>query len=80
MSTPLALLRCGARGGIGGWRTGRDSEGGVEDLFDLQDRVTEKVIGAIEPEMWRAEIERAKRRPTESADAHLCYMRGVAPR
>jgi len=25
MSTPLALLRCGARGGIGGWRTGRDS-------------------------------------------------------
>ena len=53
-------------------------EGGVEDLFDLQDRVTEKVIGAIEPEMWRAEIERAKRRPTESADAHLCYMRGVA--
>ena len=53
-------------------------EGGVEDLFGLQDQVTEKVIGAIEPEMWRAEIERAKRRPTESPDAHLCYMRGVA--
>ena len=40
--------------------------------------MTDKVVGAIEPEMWRAEIERAKRRPTESPDAHICFMRGVA--
>ena len=53
-------------------------EGGIDNLFDLQDQVTDKVVGAIEPEMWRAEIERAKRRPTESPDAHICFMRGVA--
>jgi TolB-like protein len=53
-------------------------EGGIEDMFDLQDQVTARVVGAIEPEMRRAETERARRRPTESPDAHLCLMRGVA--
>jgi adenylate cyclase len=53
-------------------------EGGLEDMFDLQDQVTAKVVGAIEPEVRRAEAERARRRPTENPDAHLCLMRGVA--
>ena len=53
-------------------------EGGIEDIFDLQDQVTAKVVGAIEPEMRRAETARARRRPTDNPDAHLCLMRGLA--
>jgi TolB-like protein/class 3 adenylate cyclase len=53
-------------------------EGGIEDIFDLQDQVAAKVVGAIEPEMRRAETARARRRPTDNPDAHLCLMRGLA--
>ena len=53
-------------------------EGGIEDIFDLQDQVTAKVVGAIEPEMRRAETARARRRPTDNPDAHLCLLRGLA--
>jgi len=38
-------------------------EGMVDDLFELQDQVTASVVGAIEPEMRRAEMKRAVRQP-----------------
>ena len=44
-------------------------EGGLGDIFALQDQVTESVVGAIAPAVEKAEIERAKRKPTESLDA-----------
>src|SRR5260370_12649891 len=50
----------------------------LEDIFDLQDRVTTSVIGAIAPQLERAEIVRAQRKPTESLDAYDCYLRGMA--
>ncbi len=53
-------------------------DGGLEDVFDLQDRVTASVVGAIAPKLEQAEIERAKRKPTESLDAYDYYMRGMA--
>jgi adenylate cyclase len=53
-------------------------DGGLGDIFDLQDRVTESVVGAIAPAVERAEIERAKRKPTESLDAYALYLRGLA--
>ena len=53
-------------------------DGGLSDIFDLQDRVTESVVGAIAPVVEKAEIERAKRKPTESLDAYALYLRGVA--
>jgi len=53
-------------------------EGGLEDAFDLQDRVTASVVGAIAPKLEQAEIERAKRKPTESLDAYDYYLRGRA--
>jgi tetratricopeptide (TPR) repeat protein len=53
-------------------------EGTLGDIFDLQDQVTENVVGAIAPQLERAEIERAKRKPTESLDAYDCYLRGMA--
>ena len=53
-------------------------EGGLEDVFDLQDQVTASVVGAIAPKLEQAEIERAKRKPTESLDAYDYYLRGMA--
>jgi tetratricopeptide (TPR) repeat protein len=53
-------------------------EGGLEDVFELQDGVTSSVIGAIAPKLEQAEIRRAKRKPTESLDAYDLYLRGMA--
>jgi adenylate cyclase len=53
-------------------------EGALDDIFDLQDRVTASVVGAIAPKLEWAEIERAKHKPTESLDAYDHYLRGRA--
>jgi TolB-like protein len=53
-------------------------DGALEDVFDLQDQVTERVVGAIAPRLEQAEIERAKRKPTESLDAYDHFLRGMA--
>jgi TolB-like protein len=53
-------------------------EGTLEDVFDLQDRVTASVVGSIAPQLEQAEIERAKRKPTESLDAYDHYLQGLA--
>ena len=53
-------------------------EGRLGDIFDLQDRVTESVVGAIAPELQQAEIKRARRKPTESLDAYDFFLRGMA--
>jgi TolB-like protein/class 3 adenylate cyclase/tetratricopeptide (TPR) repeat protein len=50
----------------------------LDDIFDLQDRVTSSVIGAILPHLERAEIERAQRKPTESLRAYDYYLRALA--
>jgi TolB-like protein len=53
-------------------------DGALDDIFELQDQVTSRVVGAIAPKLQQAEIERAKRKPTESLDAYDCYLRGIA--
>jgi tetratricopeptide (TPR) repeat protein len=53
-------------------------ESALDDIFELQDQITEAVVGAIAPQLERAEIERAKRKPTESLDAYDYYLRGMA--
>jgi TolB-like protein/class 3 adenylate cyclase/Flp pilus assembly protein TadD len=53
-------------------------EGGVEDIFDLQDQVTARVVAAIAPKLEAAEIERTKHKPTESLDAYDEFLRGMA--
>jgi TolB-like protein/tetratricopeptide (TPR) repeat protein len=53
-------------------------EGGLDDIFDLQDRVTANVVSAIMPKLEQAEIERAMRKPTDSLDAYDYYLRGIA--
>ena len=53
-------------------------DGELANIFDLQDQVTASVVGAIAPKLEQAEIERAKRKPTESLDAYDYYLRGMA--
>jgi TolB-like protein len=53
-------------------------DGALEDVFELQDQVTARVVGAIEPRLQRAEIERAERKPTEILDAYDYFLRGMA--
>ncbi len=53
-------------------------EGTLGNLFELQDQIAESVVGAISPQLERVEIERAKRKPTESLDAYDYYLRGMA--
>ena len=53
-------------------------EGSIDGIFELQDQVTERVVGAIAPKLEQAEIERARRKPTERLDAYDCYLRGLA--
>jgi adenylate cyclase len=53
-------------------------DGGLEDIFDLQDQIAARVVGEIAPRLEQAEIERAKRKPTQNLDAYDNFLRGLA--
>ena len=53
-------------------------EGSPEDIFELQDSVTQKVVAAIAPRVEQAEIARVLRRNSDNPDAYDCYLRGLA--
>jgi TolB-like protein/class 3 adenylate cyclase/tetratricopeptide (TPR) repeat protein len=53
-------------------------DGMLEDIFDLQDKVTATVVGAIEPAMRNAEIQQAQRKPTSSLDAYDWFLRALS--
>jgi tetratricopeptide (TPR) repeat protein len=50
-------------------------DGDLSDVFELQDRITESVVGAIEPQLQRAEIERLKQKPAANLDAYDLLLR-----
>jgi adenylate cyclase len=52
-------------------------EGQIEDVFDLQDRVTSNVVASILPYVERAEIARSHAKPTSSLVAYDYYLRGL---
>jgi len=52
-------------------------DGVLADVFDLQDKITEGVAGAIEPSIRTAEIERSRRKRPESLDAYDLYLRAL---
>jgi tetratricopeptide (TPR) repeat protein len=52
-------------------------DGGIEDIFDLQDQVTTSVVGAIAPKLEQAEIERARRKRSDNLDAYDLYLRAL---
>jgi adenylate cyclase len=53
-------------------------DGGLEDVFGLQDQVTTSVVGLIAPRLEQAEFERARHKPTEKLDSYDHYLRGAA--
>jgi adenylate cyclase len=53
-------------------------DGELEDIFDLQDKVTACVVGIVAPTIEQAEIERAKHKPTDRLDSYDLYLRGMA--
>jgi adenylate cyclase len=50
-------------------------DGALEDVFDLQDTITEGVVGAVEPSVRQTEIERARRKRPESLSAYDLVLR-----
>src|SRR5215467_10423402 len=49
----------------------------LDDIFALQDELTMSVVGAIEPTLRQAEIERARRKRPDSLDAYDLYLRAL---
>jgi TolB-like protein/class 3 adenylate cyclase len=53
-------------------------DGKLEDVFELQDEITAKVVGQLVTQVQASEIERATRKPTTNLDAYDHYWRGLA--
>ena len=53
-------------------------DGEIKDIFELQDQITASVVSTIAPKLEQAEIERARRKPTENLDAYDYFLRGMA--
>ena len=49
----------------------------LDDVFALQDEITLNVVGAIEPSLREAEIERVKRKQPENLDAYDLVLRAL---
>jgi adenylate cyclase len=62
-------------GGAHVW-TGRH-DGTIDDIFDLQDRITEQVAGALQPSIRIAEIERSQRKRPQDLGAYDYAMRAM---
>ncbi len=52
-------------------------DGSVDDIFDLQDRITEHVAGALQPSIRQAEIDRARRKRPQDLGAYDYTMRAM---
>jgi adenylate cyclase len=52
-------------------------DGDLSDIFELQDRVTESVVGAVEPSIRLEEILRARMKPTSYITAYDLYLRAL---
>ncbi len=57
------------------WANRYDRE--FDDVFSVQDELTETIVGALDPELGKAERERAKAKRPENLDAWDVYQRGL---
>jgi adenylate cyclase len=46
-------------------------------VFDLQDQITDRVVGVVEPNLRQSEIEHSRRKRPESLDAYDLYLRAL---
>lgn len=52
-------------------------DGEWSDIFELQDRITSSVIGAVQPSIRSAEVARSRRKQPGSLDAYDLYMQAL---
>jgi TolB-like protein len=52
-------------------------DGNSRNSFDLQDKATANVVGALVPKLEQAELERVKTEPGRELDAYACTLRGL---
>ena len=52
-------------------------EGTLEDVFELQDRITESIVWAIQPSIRHAELERNRVKPTSNLQAYDLLLRAL---
>ena len=57
------------------WAKRYDRE--LDDIFEVQDEMTQAIVAAIGPEIDQAERERAQRLPPENLDTWEAYQRGL---
>lgn len=50
-------------------------DGSFDDAFDLQDKIVANIVGAVEPTLRSAEIERARQKSDNTLNAHDLYLR-----
>jgi TolB-like protein/Tfp pilus assembly protein PilF len=55
----------------------RSYDRAVSDIFAVQDEITQTIVGAIEPQLSRAERERARVKARDNLDAWSIYQRGM---
>jgi len=53
-------------------------DGSLDDVFELQDQVTQSVVGAIMPKLWQAEMATAGRKPRSTWSCYDKFLRGNA--
>jgi TolB-like protein/class 3 adenylate cyclase/cytochrome c-type biogenesis protein CcmH/NrfG len=58
------------------WAERYDRE--LADIFAVQDEITERVVAAIEPELYAAEQVRSQSKPPDSLDAWECVIRALS--
>ena len=52
-------------------------DGGIDEFFDLEDRITEQVAGALQPSIRIAEIERSRRKRPQDLGCYDYTMRAM---
>jgi TolB-like protein len=52
-------------------------DGNMMEIFEFQDQIVTRVVGAIAPQLEKAEIDRAKRGATTDPAAYDLYLRGL---
>lgn len=61
--------------GLEAWTEKYDRD--LEDIFEVQDEITTKIVGQIAPELLQMEGLRARSKPPESLDAWDLYLRAL---
>src|ERR1700684_2594816 len=52
-------------------------DGVLGDIFDLQDQITDRVVGIVEPSLRQSEIEHSRRRRPENLNAYDLHLRAT---